>query len=112
MGGCVSIDNIEVPQNDEPPIQLIEQRRSLIEFVRALSEPTLKTKRLSVDTISSVNELTAAQEAFLSRHKMRVYGISDPISRLSTFEYIEEDFYNTYHKHLLRKVLHELFKLE
>ena len=112
MGLCASVDSLDISPDTEPPLSIAERQRSLIDFVRALSEPSINsTRKESSDTISSVTELTPAQEAFLSRHKMLVYGLSDPIHRASTFENIEEDFYNTYHKKLLRKVLYELYKL-
>lgn len=112
MGACASVDSVEIPPNDEPPMPVAERQRSLVEFVRALSKPSGMSTESVKDTITSVDELTPAQEAFLSRHKMEVYGSSsDLIRRVSTFDSIEEEFYNKYHKKLLRKVLYELFKL-
>lgn len=112
MGACASADSVEIPPNDEPPMTIAERQRSLVEFVRALSKPSDMSMEDTKNTVTSVEELTPAQEAFLSRHKMEVYGFSsDPIRRVSTFDAIEEEFYNSYHKKLLRKVLHELYKL-
>ena len=112
MGACVSADSVEIPPNDEPPMTVAERQRSLVEFVRALSKPSGMSTESVKDTITSAEELTPAQEEFLSRHKMTVYGSSSDLTRsISTFDLIEEEFYNTYHKKLLRKVLYEIFKL-
>ena len=112
MGACASIDSIDVPPNDDPPMTVAERQRSLVEFVRTLSKPSGMTVENTKEVITRAEDLTQAQEAFLSGYKMEVYGFSsDSMQRVSTFDAIEEEFYNIYHKKLLRKVLYEIFKL-
>ena len=97
------------------PITVAERHKSLIEFVRALSEPTFRctsnelSKNTKRNTIGNVEELTPSQEEFISRYKMRVYScLGDPVGRASTFNIIENEFYNTYHKQVDRKVLYSV----
>lgn len=122
MGACISEDlTVEQPEKT-PSVTITERHKSLVDFVHALSETT-HTKNINIEnthksvpvgisTVKSIDELTPQQEAFISGFKMQVYGQKSDYSRqVSTFEYIENEFYNKYHKKLLRKVLHELFKL-
>ncbi len=114
MGACISED-LTVEQPEESPITVAERHKSLVEFVYALSEPTHtknthKSVPVGVITLRTVDELTPQQEAFISGFKMQVYGQkSDDIRQISTFEYIENEFYNKYHKRLSRKVLYSMF---
>ena len=98
-----------------------ESKRSLVEFVRALSEPTIRrpsselppnARRKGNTAIKSINELTPTQEKYLSRYKMRIYGcMSDSVLQASTFDMIESEFYDTYHKQISRKVLFDLYNI-
>lgn len=128
MGACISED-LTIEQPEEPPITIAERQRSLVEFVRALSEPSTMRRRSSFendgkrdsmavhrkvtpDPVQSVDELTPQQEAFISGFKMQVYGQkSDYARQVSTFEYIENEFLNKYHKPITRKVLYSVFNL-
>ena len=115
MGACISED-LTVEQPEELSTMTIAERHtSLVEFVHALTEPsTTKNIHKSVPvgaiTLKTVDELTPQQEAFISGFKMQVYGQkSDDVRQASTFEYIENEFYNKYHKRLSRKVLYSMF---
>ena len=116
MGACISED-LTVNQPECPAITVAERHKSLVEFVRALSEPSAKTiedkhKSAPVNCIRTIDNLTPQQEAFISGFKMQVYGQkSDYVKQISTFEYIENEFYNKYHKPLSRNVLYSLFGL-
>lgn len=118
MGACISEDlTVEQPE-ETPSMNIAERHKSLVEFVHALSEPTHtkdnshKSVPIGVSTVKSVDELTPQQEAFISGFKMQVYGQkSDHVKQVSTFEYIESEFYNKYHKRLSRSVLCSIFKL-
>ena len=128
MGACISED-LTMEQPEESPITIAERQRSLVEFVRALSEPTVMHRRSSFeaerdhksvpiskqttpDPVQSVDELTPQQEAFISGFKMQVYGQkSDHARQVSTFEYIENEFLNKYHKPITRNVLYSVFNL-
>lgn len=120
MGACISEDlTVEQPE-ETPSITIAERHKSLVEFVHALSEPTHiitkenshKSVPVGVATVKSIDELTPQQEAFISGFKMQVYGQkSDIFRQLSTFEYIENEFYNRYRKPLSRNVLYSIFKL-
>ena len=118
MGACISEDLTVEQSKEEPPMTIAERHKSLVEFVHALSELTHtkenshKSVPVGVTTVKSIDELTPQQEAFISGFKMQVYGQKSDISRqLSTFEYIESEFYNKYHKPLSRNVLYSIFKL-
>jgi hypothetical protein len=120
MGACISED-LTVEQPEEiTAMTIAERHKSLVEFVHALTESphtkninkenTHKSVPVGVITLKSIDELTPQQEAFISGFKMQVYGQkSDDIRQISTFEYIENEFYNKYHKRLSRKVLYSLF---
>ena len=128
MGACISED-LTVEQPEEPPMTVAERQRSLVEFVRALSEPTVTHKQSTIenngsreslpvhrkiveDPVQSVDELTPQQEAFISGFKMQVYGQKgDYVRQVSTFEYIESEFYNKYNKPIARNVLYSIFKV-
>lgn len=124
MGACISED-LTVEQPEEPPISIAERHKSLVEFVRALSEPTVMHRRSSFeddsipvrrkttqDPVQSIDELTPQQEAFISGFKMQVYGQKSDYSRqVSTFEYIESEFFNKYNKPIARNVLYSVFNI-
>ena len=128
MGACISKD-LTMEQPEESPMSIVEQRRSLVEFVRALSEPTVMRRRSSFEAernhksvpiskptipnpVQSVDELTPQQEAFISGFKMQVYGQkSDYVRQVSTFEHIENEFLNKYHKPIARNVLYSVFNI-
>lgn len=129
MGACVSEDlTVEQPE-EEPPMSIAERHKSLVEFVRALSEPTVIHKQPSLgnvdkhdsipvyrktisDPVKSVDELTPQQEEFISGFKMQVYGQkSDYVRQVSTFEHIENEFYNKYHRPIARNVLYNIFNI-
>lgn len=118
--GCNESAIDETPP-EEPPMSVAERHKSLVEFVRALSEPTIRrpsselpktAKQKGHNTISSVDDLSSLQEEYLSRYKMRVYScLGDPIRQSSTFSMIEDEFYTTYHKQIDRNVLYDLFDI-
>ena len=121
MGACISED-LTVQQEETSSMTIAERHKSLVEFVHALTEPsntkninkenTHKSVPIGVATVKSINELTPQQEAFISGFKMQVYGQKSDYSRqISTFEYIENEFYNKYHKPLSRNVLYSIFRL-
>ena len=128
MGACISED-LTMEQPEEPPITIAERQRSLVEFVRALSEPSVMRRRSSFEAegkrktapinkptiptpVQSVDELTPQQEAFISGFKMQVYGQKSDYGRqVSTFEHIENEFFNKYHKPIARNVLYSVFNL-
>ena len=119
MGACISEDlTVEQPE-ETTAMTIAERHKSLVEFVHALSEPTYTTNENShksvpvgVTTVKSIDELTPQQEAFISGFKMQIYGQKSDYSRqASTFEYIENEFYNKYHKPLSRNVLYSIFGL-
>ena len=63
-------------------------------------------------TIQSVRELTPQQEAFISNFKMQLYARrSDHLAQISTFEHIENEFYNKYDKTISRDVLYSMFNV-
>lgn len=117
--GCVDSAVDETVQ-DMPSMSTAEQHRSLVAFVRALSEPAMRRssseinrKEKGCNTISSIDDLTPLQEAYLSRYKMRIHGCSsDPVIRASTFNVIENEFYNTYNKWINRNVLYTLYGIQ
>ena len=116
--GC-SESAVDEPKMMDRPMTVAESKRSLVEFVRALSEPSIRrpsselspnARRKGNHAINSINELTPTQEEYLSRYKMRIYGcMSDPVLQASTFEMIESEFYDTYHKQINRRVLFDLY---
>jgi hypothetical protein len=126
MGACISED-LTVEQPPEPQsLNIAGQHKSLVEFVRALSEPSvmdissteskMPRRAMSLSSksydnmIKTIEELTPQQEAFISSFKMQIYGQkSDYLRQISTFEYIENEFYNKYNKSLSRRVLYSLF---
>lgn len=117
MGACISKDlTIEQPE-EIPAMTIAERHKSLVEFVHALTEPSNINKEnihksvpVGVITLKTIDELSPQQEAFISGFKMQVYGQkSDVIRQISTFEYIENEFYNKYHKRISRKVLYSMF---
>ena len=115
MGACISEDfTVEQPEKLST-MTIAERHKSLVEFVHALSEPSNtknmpKSVQVGVITLKTVDELTPQQEAFISGFKMQVYGQkSDDIRQASTFEYIENEFYNKYNKRISRKVLYSIF---
>lgn len=128
MGACISED-LTVEQPEEPPMSIAERHKSLVEFVRVLSEPTVMRRRSSfsddgkhdsmpvrrkttLDPVKSIDELTPYQEEFISGFKMQVYGQkSDYVRQVSTFEHIENEFYNKYHKPIARNVLYSIFNI-
>lgn len=122
MGACISEDLTVEQQEETSSITIAKQHKSLVEFVHALSEPT-HTKDLNRENanksipvgnsiVKTIDELTPQQEAFISGFKMQVYGQKSDYSRqISTFEYIENEFYNKYHKPLSRNVLYSIFRL-
>lgn len=128
MGACISED-LTVEQPEEPPMSIAERHKSLVEFVRVLSEPTVMRRRSSfsddgkhdsmpvhrkttLDPVKSIDELTPHQEEFISGFKMQVYGQkSDYVRQVSTFEHIENEFYNKYHKPIARNVLYSIFNI-
>ena len=117
--GCAESTVQDDIVHETSPMTIAECHSSLVDFVRALSEPTIRrpsselpknAKQKGFNTIFSVEDLTPLQEEYLSRYKMRVYGCSsDPVLRASTFNIIENEFYNTYHKQVDRKVLYNLY---
>lgn len=114
MGACISED-ITVEQPEETHESIAGQQRSLVEFVRALSAPSVINDLYSETTsrtIYSIEELTPSQEEFLSKYKMRVYGCQSDLTRkYSTFNIIENEFYNRFHKQIYRETLYELYGL-
>lgn len=122
MGACISEDlTVEQPE-ETTAMTIAERHKSLVEFVHALTEPSNikninnenshKSIPVGNSTVNTVNELTPQQEAFISGFKMQVYGQKSDYSRqISTFEYIENEFYNKYHKPLSRNVLYSIFRL-
>ncbi len=128
MGACISED-LTLEQPEETPVSIAERQRSLVEFVRALSEPTVMrgrssfesdckhksvpiSKQTSPEPVQSIDELTPQQEAFISGFKMQVYGQKgDYVRQASTFEYIESEFLNKYHKPVSRSVLYSIFNI-
>ena len=115
MGACISED-LTVEQPEEiTTMTIAERHKSLVAFVHALTEPsdtknTHKSVPVGITTIKSIDELTPQQEEFISGFKMQVYGQKSDYNRqASTFEYIENEFYNKYHKLLSRKVLYSMF---
>ena len=114
MGACISED-LTVQQPEEIHESIAGQQRSLVEFVRALSTPSVIKDPHSETpsrTVYNIEELTPSQEEFLSKYKMRVYGCqSDLTCKYSTFNIIENEFYNRFHKQISRETLYELYGL-
>ena len=114
MGACISED-LTVQQPEETQESITERQRSLVEFVRALSAPSVIKDPHSEPpsrTVYSIEELTPSQEEFLSKYKMRVYGCQSDLTRkYSTFNIIENEFYNRFHKQISRGSLYELYGL-
>lgn len=114
MGACISED-LTIQQIDEPPKSAAEQQRSLVDFVRALSTPSIidkPEKETQSSTINNIEDLTPNQEEFLSKYKMRVYGSQSELSlKYSTFNIIENEFYNKFHKQISRGALYDIYGL-
>ena len=118
--GC-SESAVDESTPEGPTMTIAERHKSLVDFVRALSEPTIRrpsnelpktARQKGRNTILSIGELSPLQEEYLSRYKMQIYGcLGDPIMQSSTFSLIEEDFYTTYHKQVDRKVLYDLYDI-
>lgn len=109
MGACISEDNT-LPEPEISPPTIRERHISLVEFVRALSAPSLQQKPSNI--ISSVNDLTTQQEEFLSKYKMSVYGNRSDLTRVSsTFSIIEDEFHNKFNKQISRDTLYELYNI-
>ena len=117
--GCAD-SAVDESVQDMQSMSPIERNGSLVAFVRELSEPTIcrssneiNRKEKGYNTISSIDALTPLQEAYLSSYKMRIHGCSsDPVGRASTFNIIENEFYNTYHKQIDRNVLYTLYGIQ
>lgn len=114
MGACISED-LTVQQPEETHESIAGQQRSLVDFVRALSAPSVINDPYSetpLRTVYSIEELTPSQEEFLSKYKMQVYGCQSDLTRkYSTFNIIENEFYNRFRKQISRGTLYELYGL-
>jgi hypothetical protein len=108
MGACISEDNtIEQPDNAVSTEEEDDRPMTLMEFVRALSAPTIVPKKRM---ISNKSDLTPQQEEFLSKYKMTVHGMrNDSVHVSSTFNIIEDEFYDKFDRQISRDTLYKVY---